>query len=155
MRRFETGAQLVVPAALVALWARDDFVSPATEIYFFTAIFSVAIVVSIYVFVGNSGVVSFGQISFVAVGVFAAGVLTVPLESKPGVLPDLFPLLRDHTVGNVTSLVLAAGAGGVLALAVGLPLMRLSGLAAGIATFAAREIVHNLLREWISIGPGA
>ena len=33
--------------------------------------------------------------------------------------------------------------------------MRLSGLAAGIATFAVLEITHNLLREWIKIGPGA
>jgi branched-chain amino acid transport system permease protein len=38
---------------------------------------------------------------------------------------------------------------------VGLPLMRLSGLAAGIATFAVLEITHNLLREWTRIGPGA
>jgi branched-chain amino acid transport system permease protein len=38
---------------------------------------------------------------------------------------------------------------------VGLPLMRLSGLAAGIATFAVLEITHNLLREWTKIGPGA
>ena len=52
---------------------------------------------------------SFGQISFVAVGAFAAGVLTVPLESKTGVLPDLFPILRDHTIGNVASLVARGG----------------------------------------------
>ena len=32
--------------------------------------------------------------------------------------------------------------------------MRLSGLAAGIATFAVLEITHNLLREWTKIGPG-
>ena len=43
----------------------------------------------------------------------------------------------------------------MFALAVGLPLMRLSGLAAGIATFAVLEITHNLLREWTKIGPGA
>jgi branched-chain amino acid transport system permease protein len=33
--------------------------------------------------------------------------------------------------------------------------MRLSGLAAGIATFAVLEITHNVLREWTKIGPGA
>jgi branched-chain amino acid transport system permease protein len=49
----------------------------------------------------------------------------------------------------------AAAAGGVFALLVGLPLMRLSGLAAGIATFAVLEITHNVLREWTKIGPGA
>jgi branched-chain amino acid transport system permease protein len=100
-------------------------------------------------------VLSFGQISFVAVGAFIAGELTIPLESKTGVLPDLLPLLRDHTIGNLPSLVLAAALGGLFALVVGLPLMRLSGLAAGIATFAVLEITHNLLREWTLIGPGA
>ena len=30
--------------------------------------------------------------------------MTVPLESKKGVLTTLFPLLRDHTIGNVPSL---------------------------------------------------
>ena len=77
-----------------------SLVSPANEIHFLNALIAVAIVVAIYVFVGNSGVLSFGQISFVAVGAFAAGVMTVPLDSKVGVLPDLFPLLRDHTISN-------------------------------------------------------
>ncbi|HEY6585182.1 MAG TPA: branched-chain amino acid ABC transporter permease, partial [Gaiellaceae bacterium] len=131
------------------------FVSNAHEIYFLNALVSVAIVVAVYVFIGNSGVLSFGQISFVAVGAFAAGVLTIPLESKTGVLPQLYPLLRDHTIGNVASLLVAAAAGGVFALLVGMPLMRLSGLAAGIATFAVLEITHNVLREWTKIGPGA
>jgi branched-chain amino acid transport system permease protein len=81
--------------------------------------------------------------------------MTVPLESKAGVLPDLYPLLREHTIGNVPSLMLAAAVGGVFAFLVGMPLMRLSGLAAGIATFAVLEITHNLLREWTRIGPGA
>ncbi|MDX6562368.1 MAG: branched-chain amino acid transport system permease protein, partial [Gaiellales bacterium] len=130
-------------------------VSLANEQYFLSAIISVAMVVAVYVFVGNSGVLSFGQISFVAVGGFASGVMTIPVESKSGVLPDLFPVLRDHTVGILPSLVLAALVGGLLALVLGLPLMRLSGLAAGIATFAVLEITHNILREWTKIGPGA
>ena len=156
MRRVDDWAQLAAPVVLVLATAIvGSFTSRATEIYFLTAIVSVAMVVAIYVFVGNSGVLSFGQISFVAVGAFAAGVMTIPLESKTGVLPDLYPLLRDHTIGNLESLVLAAAVGGAFALVVGIPLMRLSGLAAGIATFAVLEITHNLLREWTRIGPGA
>ena len=79
-------------------------------------------------------------ISFIAVGAFSAGVMTIPLESKSGVLPDLFPILRDHTIGNVPSLILAAALGGLLAFLLGLPLMRLSGLAASIATFGVLQI---------------
>jgi branched-chain amino acid transport system permease protein len=156
VRAARDSVQLLGPAAVVAaVGLAASFASPENEIYFLNALVAVAIVVAIYVFVGNSGVLSFGQISFVAAGAFAAGVTTVPLESKTGILPDLFPVLRDHTIGNVPSLLLAAAVGGVLAFVVGLPLMRLSGLAAGIATFAVLEITHNLLREWTKIGPGA
>jgi len=74
---------------------------------------------------------------------------------KRGIMPDLFPILRDHSVGNVESLLLAAGLGAVFAFLVGLPLMRLSGLAAGIATFAVLGITHNVLFNYTKIGPGA
>jgi branched-chain amino acid transport system permease protein len=155
-RALDLLAQVLVPSALVvAVGVGSRLVGEAKEIYFLDALVSVAIVVAIYVFVGNSGVLSFGQISFVAVGAFVAGVMTIPVESKRGVLPELLPILRDHTVGNALSLVLAAAVGGLFALIVGLPLMRLSGLAAGIATFAVLEITHNVLREWTKIGPGA
>jgi branched-chain amino acid transport system permease protein len=148
--------QLGGPAAvIIAVGFASTFASRSNEIHFLSALVAVAIVVATYTFIGNSGVLSFGQVSFVAVGAFAAGVMSVPLESKTFVLPRLFPLLRDHTVGNVASLLLAAAVGGLFALIVGLPLMRLSGLAAGIATFAVLEITHNVLREWDRIGPGA
>jgi branched-chain amino acid transport system permease protein len=112
-------------------------------------------VVAIYIFVGNSGVISFGHISFVAVGAFVAGVLTIPDMVKPTLLPELFGVLKDTTVSPTFSLVLAAAAGAIWALIVGTPLMRLAGLAAGIGTFAVLEITHNLLRYWEKIGPGA
>jgi len=118
------------------------------------ALVNVAIVVALYIFIGNSGVLSFGHISFVAVGAWAAGVLSMPVEEKPAIMPNLASLLRDHTVGNVWSLALAAAVGAAFALVVGLPLMRLSGLAAGIATFGVLEITHNVLRYWEKIGPG-
>jgi branched-chain amino acid transport system permease protein len=140
---------LVVAAALFGL-----AVSRTTEIYVINALIMVAMVVGLYVFVGNSGVVSFGHVSFFAVGAWTAGVLSVPEAEKPAFMPYLFGFLRDTTVGNIPSLVLAGVAGGVFALLVGLPLMRLSGLAAGIATFAVLEITNNVLRYYEKVGPG-
>jgi branched-chain amino acid transport system permease protein len=142
-------AVLVIAAALVGAT-----VSRSTEIYFINALVSVSIVVALYVFVGNSGVLSFGHISFVAVGAWAAGVLSVPEQEKPAFMPYLFDFLSDTTVGNVPSLVIAGLVGGLFALLVGLPLMRLSGLAAGIATFAVLEITNNILRYYEKVGPG-
>ena len=141
-------AELLGPALLVIVVGLvTTTASASNKVYFLNALVSVAIVVAIYVFVGISGVLSFGQISFVAVGAFVAGVMTVPVVSKKGVLTSIFPLLRDHSVGNVTSLLLAAALGGVFAFVVGMPLMRLSGLAAGIATFKAKTLTAPGSRE--------
>jgi branched-chain amino acid transport system permease protein len=137
---------LAVPLLLVlAVTGLGGLASSSNEIYFLTALVDVVIVVGLYIFVGNSGVLSFGHISFVAVGAFAAGLLTIPPGVKRNILPDLFPFLERHSTGNLVSLLLAAALGAVFALLVGLPLMRLSGLAAGIATFAVLGITHNVL----------
>ncbi|TML62523.1 MAG: branched-chain amino acid ABC transporter permease [Actinobacteria bacterium] len=155
MRRTDQVLQLLAPLALVGVAALvGTLVSTSTETYVINALVNVAIVVALYVFIGNSGVLSFGHISFVAVGAWAAGVLSMPVEEKPAIMPHLFGVLGDHTIGNVWSLMIAAAVGAAYALVVGLPLMRLSGLAAGIATFGVLEITHNVLRYWDKIGPG-
>lgn len=142
-------AGLVLAAGLLGLT-----VSTSVETYFLDTLVKVAIVVALYVFIGNSGVLSFGHVSFVAAGAWVAGVLSVPVGEKPAIMPNLAHFLRTETVGNVPSLLLAALGGLVFALVVGLPLMRLSGLAAGIATFGVLEITDNVLRYYEKIGPG-
>jgi branched-chain amino acid transport system permease protein len=155
MKRVGAVVELVVPLALVVAVALvGTVVSTSTETYVINALVNVAIVVALYVFIGNSGVLSFGHVSFVAVGAWAAGILSMPAEEKPAIMPNLAGFLRDTTVGNISSLAIAAAVGAVYALVVGLPLMRLSGLAAGIATFGVLEITHNVLRYWETIGPG-
>jgi branched-chain amino acid transport system permease protein len=147
--------QLAGPVGLIAiagLWA--SFLSNERAIEFETTLVYVAIVVAIYVFVGNSGVISFGQIGFFLVGAYAAGELSIPQDTKSSILPNVFSAIADHSVGNFWSLVIAALAGGLFAFLVGIPLMRLSGLAAGIATFAVLEITQNILGNWERIGPG-
>jgi branched-chain amino acid transport system permease protein len=147
--------RVIPPVVLVLLTALlGEIVSDANRTYFVDTLVKVAIVVALYVFIGNSGVLSFGHISFVAVGAWTAGVLSVPASEKPAIMPNLAGWLRDTTVGSLPSLLFAALVGAAFALVVGLPLMRLSGLGAGIATFAVLEITHNVLRYYEKIGPG-
>lgn len=157
MKRLHDVLPLAGPVGLVVVFASiaSQTANASDDVRFRTSIVYVAIVVALYIFVGNSGVLSFGQVSFVAVGAFAAGLMTVPADVKPGVLPSLFPFIRDHTISNAWSLLLATALGGVYALVVGPPLMRLSGLSAGIATFAVLGITYNILTYWTRIGPGA
>ena len=154
MRRLHLDELLGPVALVVAAALLGTLVSISTQTYFTDTLVKVAIVVALYVFIGNSGVLSFGHISFVALGAWTAGVLTVPPSEKPAIMPNLAGFLQHRHVDNVESLILAAVIGGIAALLVGIPLMRLSGLAAGIATFAVLEITHNLLQYQERIGPG-
>ena len=154
MRRYHLDEVLGPIVLVFAAALLGTLVSISTQTYFTDTLVKVAIVVALYVFIGNSGVLSFGHISFVALGAWTAGVLTVPPSEKPAIMPNLAGFLQHRHADNVESLLLAALVGGIAAFLVGIPLMRLSGLAAGIATFAVLEITHNLLQYQERIGPG-
>ncbi len=149
---------LVVVAAPVALvlvvGALGANAGAVRRLEFDDALVNTAIVVALYVFIGNSGVLSFGHMSFVAIGAYLSGILTLGAEQKNFVLPAMYPVLRHTHVSTVSSLALAALAGGIFALLTGVALMRLSGLPAGIATFAVLGITANIISYWDKIGPG-
>jgi branched-chain amino acid transport system permease protein len=154
-RRLDALVALAAPVVLVlAVAAVGSQLNPVRQLEFGDALVSVAIVVALYVFVGNSGVLSFGHISFVAVGAYLSGILTLGAEQKNLILPTMFGVLRHTTTSTALSLVVAAAAGATFALVAGVPLMRLSGLPAGIATFAVLGITTNIISYWDKIGPG-
>ena len=155
-RAADLAVQFIAPALLLVLVAIiGSGMSEGTQQDFISALVNATIVIALWVFIGNSGVISFGQISFVAIGAFSAGLMTIETIVKPNVMPDLFPFLQHHSIGNVPSLLLATGLGALFALIFGAPLMRLNGLAASIATFAVLGITNNVLTYWEKIGPGA
>ena len=156
MSRLHRAWEFVGPAlVVVAVASLGTQTSDSLQLQFRSVLVSAAIAVALHVFIGNSGVISFGHISFVAIGAFAAGIATTSPEVKPLAFPELFPFLSELNLGNLGSLALATIVGGVYAFLVGIPLMRLSGLAAGIATFAVLIITNNVFRNWERIGPGA
>lgn len=117
------------------------------------ALVNLVIVVGIQTFVGNSGVLSFGHIAFVAVGAWTMGLLTTSPTLKATLLPELFPFLGTAQASPLLALVLAGVVGGALAALVAPFLMRLHGLQAGIATFALLGVVTQVLTYWTKIGP--
>ncbi len=141
---------IVVVISLIGSQTKDSL-----SLQFRSVLVFATIAVALHVFIGNSGVISFGHISFVAIGAFAAGIATTSPEVKPLSYPELFPFLADLNLGNIASLLLATALGAVFAFLVGIPIMRLSGLSAGIATFAVVVITNNIFRNWERIGPGA
>jgi len=114
-------------------------------------------VLSLQVFVGNSGVLSFGHGSFALLGAYLSGILTAPLNIKENALSltelwsFLIPLQSNIYLGMLFSAIFS----GVVALLTGLLLMRLNGLAAGIATFALLGVVYNIFFNNKQLGPGS
>jgi branched-chain amino acid transport system permease protein len=114
----------------------------------------VIVVVGLYVFIGNSGIISFGQIGFMCIGAYAAAWATAEPSFKQIMLVGLPTLLQENqypflaAIGG--SLVLPAA----VALGLGLAIMRLSGTAASIATFAFLIIVNSVYSNWDSVTAG-
>lgn len=118
------------------------------------ALINCILVVGLYLFFGNSGVFSFGQISFMALGAYVAAWLTIPRDSKALLLPNLPGFLEGAEFGALAATLISVVVVGAVAYLVGIPLMRISGLPAGMATFALLVIVNNVLSNSDSLTSG-
>lgn len=140
---------LLVALVLLSLLAPPD-VQDATT----TMIINVIIVVGLYIFAGNSGILSFGHMSFVAVGAYTTALLTMPRSAKELLLPNLPILLMQASIPTVPAIIVAGLVAGVVALVIGIPLVRLSGLPASLATFGWLIIVYVIISNWDSVTNG-
>jgi branched-chain amino acid transport system permease protein len=111
-------------------------------------------VVGLYVFVGNSGVLSFGNVAFMAIGAYVSAILTMKAAAKSVFLPDLPTFIADAEWSPFSGALAGGGAAAVMAMIVGWPLMRLSGISASIATFAVLVITNVVLGNWTSLTGG-
>jgi len=111
-------------------------------------------VLGLYVFVGNSGVLSFGNVAFMAVGAYVSALLTMKAAAKSVFLPDLPSFIAALEWPTLPAALAGGIAAALLAFLVGLPLMRLSGISASIATFAVLVITYAVLGNWTSVTGG-
>jgi branched-chain amino acid transport system permease protein len=115
---------------------------------------NLVIVIGLYAFVGNSGVLSFGHISFMAIGAYAWAVLSIPITYKQIFLPDLPAPLSHIELSPIPAALLASAIAALVASVVALPIMRLSGIAASISTFALLVVVQIVIANWDTVTKG-
>ncbi|MEQ8348757.1 MAG: branched-chain amino acid ABC transporter permease [Sneathiellaceae bacterium] len=114
----------------------------------------VVVVVGLYIFIGNSGILSFGHTAFMAVGAYASAWATCCPALKKFTMNGLPGFLLDHTYDVLTAALAAGLLAALFAFVTGLVLMRLSGVAATIATLALLFIVHVTYSNWESLTRG-
>ncbi len=141
-------ALCLVVTAIVALGSlgNDELQVTITEM-----MIRLVVVVGIYLFIGNSGILSFGHIGFMCIGAYAAAWATVDPTWKQMMLTGLPDFLQNNQYGFLP----AVAGGGLLAafvaLLLGSAIMRLSGIAGSIATFAFLAIVQSVYSNWESV----
>jgi branched-chain amino acid transport system permease protein len=113
------------------------------------------VVIGLQVFIGNSGIYSFGQVGFAAIGAYVAALCTLPTAFASLQTPSLPSWIASAQPSPALAVAAAAGTCALLAAVVALPLMRTSTLAIPISTFAFLIVVYNVLANWEAVTGGS
>lgn len=122
--------------------------SPGLDQTLIMALINLIMVTGLYVFVGTSGVVSFGQVSFMAIGAYVCGMFTIPDIAKTVIIPNAPAIFQNTELSTTVAVLVGAAVAAGVALIVSVPLMRLSGIAASIGTLALLMIVYTFFANW-------
>lgn len=145
----------ILLVALVAVCVAAGLqLSGGTQRVITDALVKLVIVVGMYVFIGNSGVLSFGHIAFLGLGAYTAAWLTIAPSIKMSLMPGLPDLLMSAQLSPPVAVVCGGLVAASVAFVVGLPLTRLAGIAASIGTFAMLVVFYAIFANWTSVTGG-
>ena len=116
---------------------------------------NIILVVSLNLSNGFTGVFSLGHIGFMAIGAYTSAVLTLPILLKTVNLPNLFPWLGYLEMSFLPAALIGGFVSMIIALLVGLPLLRLNGSYISVATMGFLVIVRVVLINWDAVTRGA
>ena len=134
----------ILLAIVAVVWATGDGLLARTVT---DALIRVVLVIGLYIFIGNSGVLSFGHIAFMLIGAYGTAWLTLSVFKKSFAL-QLPEILANTQYPVFPSAVAAATLAALVALVIGVPIMRLAGIAASIATLAVLGIFKTFYTNW-------
>jgi branched-chain amino acid transport system permease protein len=112
-------------------------------------------VVGTQIFVGNSGVLSFGHIGLVGVAAYITAILSAPVAVKASTIPDAPFGLAGVQLPVPLAILVAVVVTTILAALIGLFISRMNGIAASIVTFAVLIVVNSVLINWKSLTGGS
>ena len=135
---------LFIPIALVSLlaWQTLGTASQSTVTHYL--VLTVA-VLAFSTFTGNSGILSFGHAAFMGLSAHITGLLTIPVAQKAIFLGDLPPWLAQTEMHFLVAGLIAVAVVTLVGLLVGIPISRLEGPSAAIATLGLLIIVYGMI----------
>jgi branched-chain amino acid transport system permease protein len=116
------------------------------------------VVLALQIFSGNSGVLSFGHVAFMAIGAYTSALLTIPTGVKESTFLDMPGFLSSWIfpaeLGWLEATLAGAGFAALFAIITAPAIARLAGVQAGIGTLALLVIVSVFVVQTVSVTRG-
>lgn len=112
------------------------------------ALIRLVVVIGLFIFIGNSGIISFGHIGFMMIGAYATAWQTMDPMTKDIFVPGLPSYLLKNSHHWFVATVIGGVTAAIVAFISGIAIMRLSGIAASIGTFAVMMAFYSLYMNW-------
>jgi branched-chain amino acid transport system permease protein len=138
---------LVIPLLLITLLAHFFF-SDAIQSTLTGLLINLIAVLGLYMFIGTSGVPSFGHVAFMGIAAHIQALLTLNPIIKKMLLPDLPLWLAKTELGLWPALAITVLSVGAFAFIIGIPFSRMGDAATGIVTICFLAIIQNVLLGW-------
>lgn len=138
---------LVIPLLILTLIAHFFF-SDAIQSTLTGLIINLIAVLGLYMFIGTSGVPSFGHVAFMGIAAHVQALLTLNPTIKKMLLPELPIWLAKTELSLWPALFITVLFVGAFAFIIGIPFSRMGDAATGIVTICFLAIIQNVLLGW-------
>jgi branched-chain amino acid transport system permease protein len=116
---------------------------------------NLVLVLGMQVFIGNTGVLSFGHLAFAQVAAYSAAIVAIPVAAKAKSLPDVPFGLADVHMGAFGAVITAVVVTTIIGALVGVVVARAKGLAPTMITLAVLVMFEQVVKNWKELTRGA
>jgi branched-chain amino acid transport system permease protein len=116
---------------------------------------NIILTVSLNLTNGFSGDFSLGHAAFVSIGAYTSALLTLPVAAKATLIPGLPAWLGHAEMPFIVATILGGLLAALVAVVLGVPVLRLRGHYLAVATLGLMVIVRTVAINWASVTRGA
>jgi branched-chain amino acid transport system permease protein len=129
--------------------------SSARDLLISDLLINLVLVLSFHIFIGNTGVLSFGHLGIASIAAYTMALLAVPTDRKTVLIPNAPWGIPEIELSPLVASLIGIGVGIVVAALLGLVAARTSGLAATMITLAFLSIVRQVAENRKDLTGGA
>ncbi|MCX6519411.1 MAG: branched-chain amino acid ABC transporter ATP-binding protein/permease [Actinobacteria bacterium] len=129
--------------------------SSARDLLISDLLINLVLVLGFHIFIGNTGVLSFGHLGIASVAAYTMALLAVPTDRKTVLIPNAPWGIPEIELSPLVASLIGIGVGIVVAALLGLVAARTSGLAATMITLAFLSIVRQVAENRKDLTGGA